>query len=171
MNEPRWCDFDRLESLVVGQFREEAGGVHGVAHWRRVEQHGLWLASRMEVDVLVVRLFAWFHDAKRENDYTDPDHDHGKRGGEFARSLRGELFDLEDAAMEKLVYACTWHTDRDFTDDLTIGTCWDADRLDLGRVGAIPSADFMNTPFGREVAKAGSFALFDFLPKRNEPGN
>lgn len=29
----------------------------------------------------------------------------------------------------------TWHTDRDFTDDLTIGACGDADRLDLGRVG------------------------------------
>ncbi len=164
MNEPRWCDFERLEKVVVGQFKEEAGAVHGVSHWRRVEQHGLWLASRMDVDILVVRLFAWFHDSKRENDYTDPDH--GKRGAEFARSLRGQLFELEDAAMEKLVYACTWHTERDFTDDLTIGTCWDADRLDLGRVGVIPSPEFMNTPFGREVAKAGSFALFDFSSER-----
>ena len=52
----RWCDFERLEAVVVGQFREEAGAVHGVSHWRRVEQHGLWLATRTEVDVLVVRL-------------------------------------------------------------------------------------------------------------------
>ena len=161
-NKEPWCDFDRLQEVVAGQFQKEAGGVHGVAHWRRVEQHGLWLASRTEVDILVVRLFAWFHDSKRVNDYTDPGH--GRRGAEYALSLRGQLFDLDDAAMEKLVYACTWHTDRDFTEDLTIGACWDADRLDLGRVGAIPSPEFMNTPFGREVAKAGSFAHFFEIP-------
>jgi uncharacterized protein len=160
-NKDAWCDFDRLQEVVIRQFHKEAGGVHGVAHWRRVEQHGLWLASRTEVDVLVVRLFAWFHDSKRVNDYTDPDH--GRRGAEYAVSLRGQFFGLDDAAMEKLVYACTWHTDRDFTDDLTIGACWDADRLDLGRVGVLPSPEFMNTPFGREVAQTGSFAHFPDL--------
>ena len=162
MNTGCWCDFDRLQEVVVGQFHRESGGVRGLAHWRRVERNGLWLASRTEVDVLVLRLFAWFQDSKRENDYTDPDH--GQRGAAYALSLRGQLFDLDDAAMEKLVYACTWHTDRDFTDDLMIGACRDADRLDLGRVGVIPSPEFMNTPFGREVAKAGSFAHFSDLP-------
>ena len=61
-----------------------------------------------------------------------------------------------------------------FTYTLTIGACRDADRLDLGRVGAIPSPDFMNTPFGRKVAKAGGFGLSFCYPKtllagRSEP--
>ena len=39
-------------------------------------------------------------------------------------------------------------------DAITIGTCWDADRLDLGRVGIIPSSDFMSTQAGKESARA-----------------
>ncbi len=158
MNNRRWCDFERLAELITQQFRDDGYSVHGPAHWRRVEQNGLWLCRRNPADQLVVRLFAWFHDAKRENDYTDPGH--GRRGADFAHALRGKLFDLEDSAFEKLAYACTWHTDRDHSPDITIGTCWDADRLDLGRVGAIPSPEFMSTNFGREVAKAGSFYSF-----------
>jgi uncharacterized protein len=39
-------------------------------------------------------------------------------------------------------------------DAITIGTCWVADRLDLGRVGVIPSVDFMSTQAGKESARA-----------------
>ena len=158
MNSSRWCDFDKLIATVSGQFHAGPHSVHGPDHWRRVEQNGLWLATQTGADILVTRLFAWFHDAKRENEYTDPDH--GRRGGEYAISLRGKFFDLEDAAFESLVYACTWHTDGEFSNDPTIGTCWDSDRLDLGRVGMIPSSKFMSTAFGKEVADAGSFFLF-----------
>lgn len=159
MNSSRWCDFDKLIETVSGQFHGNWHSVHGPDHWRRVEQNGLWLATQTGADPLVTRLFAWFHDAKRENEFTDPDH--GRRGGEYAISLRGKLFDLDDAAFESLVYACTWHTDGKFSADPTIGTCWDSDRLDLGRVGMIPSGEFMSTAFGKVVADAGSF--FPFL--------
>ena len=81
-------------------------------------------------------------------------------GRNMRRSLRGQWFDLEDSAFELLVYACTWHTDKTLSNDKTIGTCWDSDRLDLGRVGMIPSAGFMSTDFGKEVAEAGSFDRF-----------
>jgi uncharacterized protein len=116
------------------------------------------LASRSGADTLVTRLFAWFHDSRRHNDGTDQNH--GKRGADYAAALRGRLFELEDEAFEKLIYACTWHTDQDHSEDATIGTCWDSDRLDLGRVGMIPSPKFMSTAFGKEVAVAGSFYSF-----------
>lgn len=64
---------------------------------------------------------------------------------------------MEDDAFERLSYACIWHTDKDHSDDPTIGTCWDADRLDLGRVGVVPSEDFMSTSFAKEAARVGSF--------------
>ena len=41
-------------------------------------------------------------------------------------------------------------------DDATIGTCWDADRLDIERAGVIPNAKFMSTDFGREIGNHGS---------------
>ncbi|MDR0534562.1 MAG: hypothetical protein LBH01_11475 [Verrucomicrobiales bacterium] len=153
-----WCDFERLANVVMEQFHADAYSVHGPAHWRRVEQNALWLSTKTGADVLVVRLFAWFHDSRRENDFTDPYH--GRRGADYATKLRGELFQLEDAAFDLLYYACEWHTDRDHSQNVTVGTCWDADRLDLGRVGMIPSEEFMSTDFGKEVAKVGSFYPF-----------
>lgn len=154
----RGCDFEALERAITAQFRGGKRSIHGPSHWRRVEQNGIRLCERTRADELVVRLFAWFHDARRINDFMDPRH--GRRGAEYAAKLRGTLFDLEDEAFDRLHYACAWHTDELHSGDPTIGTCWDADRLDLGRIGAVPSADFMSTPFGKEVAKAGSFSTF-----------
>ena len=53
-----------------------------------------------------------------------------------------------------------WHTHGQLIDEPTIGTCWDADRLDLGRVGTEPEARYMSTDFGREIAAHGSIETF-----------
>jgi len=105
-----------------------------------------------------VRLFALFHDSRRENDGVDDGH--GARAAEYASTLIGSLYNLSDAHFELLRYACVWHTDGVHHADATIGTCWDADRLDLGRVGVIPSPEFMSTDFGREIAEYGSIQPF-----------
>lgn len=145
---------DRLWQRVASQFNNGPCSIHGPDHWRRVERNGLLLATRSAANVFVVRLFALFHDCRRENDGWDPGH--GARGAEHAASLRGIEYDLSDEDFERLRYACTWHTEGRRHDDPTIGTCWDADRLDLGRVGIIPSSRFMSTEFAREIADRGS---------------
>ena len=63
------------------------------------------------------------------------DDGHGQRGAELAAELRGTLFDLPDADFELLYEACARHTDGLTDADITIQTCWDADRLDLGPRG------------------------------------
>ena len=152
-------DFVRLWQIVAAQYHGDViYSVHGPSHWRRVERNGLLLATRSGADVRVVKLFALFHDSRRV--YEGADDGHGARGAAYAAQLRGKFFDLDDASFAKLVEACTGHTDRDFTDDPTIATCWDADRLDLGRVGAIPDPKFMSTAFGREIATVGSIQPF-----------
>lgn len=151
-------DFEKLWQLVTEQFHGSEYSIHGPSHWRRVEENGLLLATRTGADVNVVRLFAVFHDSRRENDGSD--NGHGARGAEFATSLHGRLFDIPDDAFELLRYACTWHTDGHHHKNPTVGTCWDADRLDLGRVGIIPSPQFMSTAFGREIAAVGSIQPF-----------
>lgn len=151
-------DFDHLWRLVTSQFHAPGYSVHGPDHWRRVERNGLLLATRTGADIAVVRLFALFHDSRRENDGWDDGH--GARGAEYATSLRGTAYDLPDDRFELLHYACVWHTDGEHHDDPTIATCWDADRLDLGRVGVIPDAEFMSTDFGREIADYGSIQPF-----------
>ena len=72
MNAKRWCDFDKLGEAIAVQFQSEEDSVHGSSHWRRVERNGLILSSHTGADVLVVRLFAWFHDSRRINDHIIP---------------------------------------------------------------------------------------------------
>ena len=147
-------DFDQLWQHVAAQFSGGDHSVHGPAHWLRVMRNGLLLAKRTGADQDVVQLFALFHDSCRLNDGHDPQH--GARGAELAASLRGSHFELPDAAFALLNHACCWHTEALHHADPTIGTCWDADRLDLGRVGIMPHERYMSTEFGRELARSGS---------------
>jgi uncharacterized protein len=158
---PDEVDFKRLWEVVTGNYHGGLYSVHGPPHWRRVEQNGLLLATRTNADKTVVRLFALFHDSCRVNEGTDDGH--GARGAEYATMLRDDLYHLDDAAFELLHHACVWHTDHHHSPDPTIGTCWDADRLDLGRVGMVPNAKYMSTAFGKEIANYGS--IQPFLPK------
>jgi uncharacterized protein len=142
-------DWQRLWEHVTREFQCHRHSIHGPSHWRRVERNGLFVAQRSGAVQEIVRLFAVFHDSRREHDGWDDTH--GARGAAYAATLRGVLFELSDPHFELLHYACTWHTHGQLSDDPTIGTCWDADRLDLGRVGIQPAARYMSTAFGREV--------------------
>ncbi len=111
-------------------------GDHGLTHWARVFENGLWLCETTGGCTDVVSLFAVFHDSRRINECTDPDH--GLRGAEFAAELCGELFELSDHKFELLFTACEGHTRERTHPNITVQTCWDSDRLDLGRVGITP---------------------------------
>jgi uncharacterized protein len=143
-------DFDALWKLVSAPFSNHVTALHGPDHWRRVERNGLLLATQTGAVLEVVRLFALFHDSRRMNDGHDPGH--GARGADYAAKLRGNMFQLADDEFELLHYACVWHTDGVSHENATIATCWDADRLDLGRVGIIPDPKRMCTEFGRMIA-------------------
>lgn len=160
---------DRLWQLVSAQFYSSGHSVHGPDHWRRVERNGLLLATRTGADIAIVRLFALFHDSRRENE--DRDDGHGARGAEYASALRGIEYDLPDERFDLLHYACVWHTRGGHHTDSTIATCWDADRLDLGRVGIIPSPEFMSADFGREIAAYGSIQPFIRSAATEQPEN
>lgn len=151
-------DWKRLWQHVTREFRCGSDSVHGPSHWQRVERNGLLLAARTGAVEEVVRLFAVFHDARRV--YDGWDDTHGAEGAAYAATLRGRLFDLSDEHFTLLHDACTWHTHGQLSDDPTIGTCWDADRLDLGRVCIDPSPRFMSTAFAREIAARGSLTPY-----------
>jgi len=111
-------------------------GIHGVPHWARVLENGRRLSEMTEAKSDVVELFAVFHDSQRVNDGIDDGH--GRRGAELARKLRGVDYDLADEDFELLMKACDLHTEGDLDGDITAQICWDADRLDLGRIGITP---------------------------------
>jgi uncharacterized protein len=141
-------DRDLLRTLR-SQFALDWGGIHGFPHWERVRENGRRLAQVTGARPRVVELFAFLHDSRRESDGHDPGH--GARAADLARALAGRAFEIEAPDLELLVAACRDHSDGLTEGDVTVLTCFDADRLDLGRVGTRPRADRLCTPAAREL--------------------
>jgi uncharacterized protein len=130
-------DLKPILHAVLADYRLLWHGCHGVGHWARVLENGLKLAKETAADAEVVSLFAILHDSQRIDEGGDPEH--GPRAAKYAQSVRGTLFDdLPDHSFHLLCLACAGHTHERTHADVTIQTCWDADRLDLGRVGVMP---------------------------------
>ncbi|NQW62616.1 MAG: hypothetical protein HQ461_07285 [Deltaproteobacteria bacterium] len=156
-------DMAAIMQEILAGYALRQRGAHGVVHWARVLENGLAVAEQIGADREVVALFALFHDARRVNEYTDPEH--GLRGGELARSMRGRLVHLDDARFELLFEACRLHTDGHTEGDPTLQACWDADRLDLGRVGITPKPHRLCTETARGLIPwSHARAIADFEP-------
>lgn len=136
--------------------------VHGIEHWHQVEYNGMLLAQKTGADIDVVRLFAIFHDCRRFDDAYD--RDHGARGAEFAKLCREEKrFEIDDERFDMLYRACHLHTIEHRTGNVTVDTCFDADRLDLGRVGFPLNPKKMATEWGAKIAQkslASGYSVF-----------
>ena len=127
-----------------------SSGFHGVDHWDRVYNNGQRLLTH-EVRPIVVGLFAYLHDSCRIDDGEDLDH--GPRAADYIEVIRDSLLkEVCDEDIELLKKACRLHTVVEKTGNPTIDACFDADRLDLGRVGIDPDPDRMATEKGKEIA-------------------
>lgn len=142
-------DINQVKQWAVSRWT--LGKTHGVSHWERVERNGMALATP-ECDITVIRLFAYLHDSCRVNDVYDEQH--GPRAAELMVGLRNTLLkDLTDQQFETLQQACRLHTVAHSTGNPTVDACFDADRLDLGRVGVTPDPEKMATAKGKEMAR------------------
>ena len=130
----------------------ELGETHGLPHWQRVERNGIILSTdngtiREDVNIKVVRYFAYLHDKCRLNDWADLEH--GVRAADMIPTIRNTILkDFTDEEVALLEKACRYHTTEHRTGNPTIDVCFDADRLDLGRVGIVPNPKLMATEQG-----------------------
>lgn len=118
-------------------YKMDHDGFHGYKHWMRVLHNGRLLAKAEGASMKVVELFCLLHDTQRKNENVDPEHGH--RAAEFACTQNGIWFDVNNDEMQLLYEALSYHSDGYTEGDITVQVCWDADRLDLGRVGIKPS--------------------------------
>ena len=124
------------------QFRINWHGIHGANHWARVLNHGIAIAKIVKADLLVVELFAFLHDSQRHNEHVDVLH--GARAADYTASLNKVYFDLSAKQLNDLCHAIRFHSDGLTHANTTIQTCWDADRLDLSRVGIKPDTKYLS---------------------------
>ena len=155
----------RLIKTILSSYPLEISGVHGPAHWARVLENGTHLAGLTGADLEVVQLFAILHDSCRTGE--GEDFDHGPAAADFARTLRGTHIHLDDDPFELLFEACANHTNGETEADITIQTCWDSDRLDLGRVWITPEPGKLCTGPARDpklIAWATKRAKSNYRP-------
>ena len=132
--------------------------IHGIKHWKTVERNAHYLASFNNADKEVLSYFAYFHDCMRKNEARDKGH--GPRGAAFAKKHR-DLIPLNDIQFKQLTDACKGHTYGKRPECVTINTCWDADRLDLLRVGTIPDADRLYNEEAKRIANESDFLVLN----------
>lgn len=134
-----------LKTKIIERSKIDLDSIHGFKHWENVERIGRYLSEINEADKKIVRYFAYLHDSRRRNDGPDPKH--GKKGAKYASKLyKDGLIDLRPEQYEKLIYAIEHHSNlMASSDDITIQTCWDSDRLDLWRLNIAPNQEFLYT--------------------------
>ena len=136
---------------AVARFQLGEMSIHGPIHWLKAFQNATILADRTPgADREVCQLFALLHDCERRNENFDPQH--GPRAARFAEELfqQGKLA-ITQAQMAILCEACTSHDRGETSPDPTIGCCWDADRLDLPRLGIRVSREYLSTATAMEM--------------------
>lgn len=143
-------DFERALKAAKEQFRLDIHGAHGLPHWERVLKYGQAIA-RLDplVDRKVVELFAVLHDSQRFDEDDDPVH--GVRAALYLEELieQGVITSLTDEQYHLLWWAMRDHSHGHRVNEPTVQACWDADRLDLGRVGIKPEAKYLGSEYAR----------------------
>jgi uncharacterized protein len=154
--------FKPLVDALLRQYALSPEGIHGLPHWARVLENGRNLARKTGARIEVVELFAVFHDARRLNDGWD--RGHGLRGAELACQWQGAHFRLPSGDFDLLYQACRDHTEGGTAAEVTVQTCWDADRLDLGRVKIDLDPKYLCTEAARDPA------VMDWADRRSREG-
>lgn len=148
-----------IQQHVLGCHDAEiCGYYHGPDHWARVGVHCAATSRAFGIDPLIPTIFALTHDSQRESDGDDPNH--GPRAAQWIQSERMGFFAfLDDAQIEELTRACELHSEG-LTEDVApaVMACWDADRLDLGRVGIHPAPEYLCGAYAKRMARLGVFA-------------
>ena len=95
---------DILEIKEFASNGWELGETHGLSHWQRVERNGIILSTengaiRQDVNIKVVRFFAYLHDKCRLNDWADLEH--GVRSAYMLPTIRDTI--LKDFTDEETI--------------------------------------------------------------------
>jgi uncharacterized protein len=150
------CRFNikKLLNIIIKQFKLDLNGDHGIHHWERVYENTQLLAQHYNITSKVFELFAMLHDSKRENEFEDINH--GKRAALFVKELvDSEIINLSKEDKNRLIFACSNHTKPNkrakLYNDIVVQICFDADKLDIGRVGIIPEEQYFQTTFAKEL--------------------
>lgn len=157
---PKKILIEVIESFYLQLFN----GVHGIDHWTRVLQNGIILCDKNpNLNKNIIIAFSFFHDVGRTREDDEPIH--GYNGGRRLLKYKYKI-NLTKEEIDKCYEACVDHTHTRHHKDPQIAACWDADRLDLYRVGVMPDVDYLNLEESKEedIIKEAATRSWDKRP-------
>lgn len=153
---------------LLNNLKTDIESIHGINHWLRVLANTVIIHDNLTLDMDVAIAFAFLHDAFRANDFDDIEHGARVEIWFNTKNKFNKAVNLTNRQKEVLFFACKWHShgktikyfeniNHNFSqfEINTIISCWDADRLDLARVGVYPDEKYLST----EVAKIKSIQM------------
>ena len=147
---------------LINQLQRESklfhSPIHGFKHWRTVEKNGLYLSQFNNGAPLVISHFAYFHDCMRVNEQRVDSH--GIRGGKYALKNK-DMLELTDEQLHTLYRACAGHTGGRNPSCDTIACWWEADRLDIRRVGIVPDLQWFYSDAAIEMVSKDDYFPID----------
>lgn len=118
-------------------------------HLRQVALTAGRLAAALGEDIESAIVAGFLHDCGRTDDGGGTCHAYDS--SIIARKAIAALDPHLD--VDRLCDGIARHADGDVTQDALIGCLWDADRLDLTRIGVDPDPDLLSTPVARRMVR------------------
>lgn len=142
-------------STLHGQFHQLTVGANALLI---IQDQWTYGTQFTQDEVWACYLFALIHDSQRFDDGVDPSH--GVRAATlvayFKEDRQTHLIFKDHKVWDRLFEAVLQHCNprAKISQDVISAVCWDADRLDLGRVRIRPDASYLSTPFAQRRALA-----------------
>lgn len=145
-----------IDLYMYGNLHKEV-----ILHAKRIINFGRYLAKQNGANMNVVILFAALHDSEKK-DTNNPEHGAmaAKKIGDFYHYL---FYNLSSQEKESVKKACELHSTEIKTGDVTIDTCIDANRLEIGRYGIEYDIEKFATEEGRKLAQEYSGKYLDLV--------
>ncbi len=123
--------------------------LHGISHLRRVAILSGRLANAVGEDVESAVVMGFLHDCARRNDKNDIDH--ARDSEVLARGLIERFYSHLD--VDRICEAIAGHADGEVTSDPFTGCLWDADRMELKRIGRTIDLDLLSTKVAKRLVR------------------
>ena len=132
-----------MQNIILPKYAVKTG-LDGIVHIKHVAHFGRLLAdANCPENINDVLLGCYLHDIGRG--HANEKQTHGDAGANIAKVILETSFSKYSIDVEKIIFAVKNHDKGMITDDLVIGSIWDADRLSLFRVKKIPDPKRLST--------------------------
>lgn len=150
MNKKEIIDLAGQAEEMLGEYCLCRGlDIHGISHLRRVAVLSGRLALSVGEDVESVVVAGFLHDSARIDEGRGSRHAHDS--AKLARILLGRFYPHLDA--DRICDAIDCHADGEVTTDMLAACLWDADRLELKRLGITVNPDLLSTRPAKRLAR------------------